>query len=44
MTGDLLGVVDVILECLKEAYASGHGPLILEAARLSSSSPSSALH
>jgi hypothetical protein len=26
MTGDILEVVDVILKCLQEAYASGHDP------------------
>jgi hypothetical protein len=26
MADDVLGVVDVILECVKEAYASSHGP------------------
>jgi hypothetical protein len=26
MADDVLGAVDVILECVKEAYASSHGP------------------
>jgi hypothetical protein len=26
MTDDILEVVNVILECLQEAYTSGHGP------------------
>jgi hypothetical protein len=28
IAGDILEMVDIILECLREAYASGHGPRI----------------